>query len=101
MPKGFSFSMGPKYNVAASREELGRTTTCRRRKRHSKRAKARNLAKAAQKEPFAPLKRRQGTSIPSIHAQRLFIFHGAQIQCGSKQRRIGPHHNMQEEQTSF
>ena len=27
--------------------------------------------------------------------------HGAQIQCCNRQRRIGPHHNIQEEQTSF
>ena len=30
-----------------------------------------NLAQAAKLEPFAPAKRRQGTSIPSIYAQRL------------------------------
>src|SRR5210317_561316 len=64
-------SMGPKYNVATSREELGRTTTYKRSKRHSKRAKVPNLAQAAKSEPFVPMKRRQGTSPPSIYAQRL------------------------------
>src|SRR5210317_1363913 len=63
--------MGPKDNDATSREELGRTTTYRRSKRHLKRAKVPNLAQTAKSEPFAPLKRRQGTYIPSIYAQRL------------------------------
>ena len=32
-----------------------------------------NLAQAAKLELFAPIKRRQGTSIPSLYAQRLLM----------------------------
>ena len=63
--------MGPKYNVATGREELGNTISYWRSKRHSKRARVPNPAQAAKLEPFAPHKRRQGTSIPSIYVQRL------------------------------
>ena len=65
--------MGPKYNVAICREELSFTQTHRRSKRPSKRAKVPNQAQAAKLEPFAPLKRRQRPSIPSIYAQRLLM----------------------------
>src|SRR6056300_625526 len=63
--------MGPKYNVATGREELGTNISYWRSKRHSKRARVPNLAQASKSEPFAPRKSRQGTSIPSIYAQRL------------------------------
>ena len=50
--------MGPKYNVATGREELGRTISYWRSKHHSKRARVPNLAQAAKSELFAPAKRR-------------------------------------------
>ena len=65
--------MGPKYNVATGREELGSTISYWRSKHHSKRAKVPNLAQAAKSELFAPVKRRQRPSIPSIYAQRLLM----------------------------
>ena len=52
--------MGPKYNVATGREELGRTISYWRSKRHSKRARVPNLAQAAKSEPFAPARGGKG-----------------------------------------
>ena len=65
--------MGPKYNDATCVEELGSTKTYWRSKHLSKRTKVPNLAQAAKLEPFAPVKRIEGASIPSIHAQRLIM----------------------------
>ena len=50
--------MGPKYNVATGREELGYTISYWRSKHHSKRARVPNLAQAAKSELFAPVERR-------------------------------------------
>ena len=50
--------MGPKYNVATTREELDRTITYWRSKRQSRRVNVPNPAQAAKFEPFAPAKRR-------------------------------------------
>ena len=52
--------MGPKYNVATGREELGSTISYWRSKRHSKRAKVPNLVQAAKSEPSAPARGGKG-----------------------------------------
>ena len=63
--------MDSKYNVATYVEELGSTNIYWRSKQLTKRVIVPNLAQAAKSEPFAPVKRRKGTSIPSIYVQRL------------------------------
>src|SRR6056300_1313293 len=90
-------SMGPKYNVATSREELGRTVTYRRSKRPRREPKCQTWPRQANRSHLPPQK-----GDKDIHAFNICpkAVHGAQIQCCNKQRRIGPHRNIQEEQTS-
>ena len=52
--------MGPKYNAATAREELGSTISYWRSIRHPKRARVPNLAQAAKSEPFAPTRGGKG-----------------------------------------
>ena len=91
--------MGPKYNVATGREELGSTISYWRNKHHSKRAKVPNLVQA---QP------NRSRLLPQEEARDIHSFnicpkasHGTQIQCCNRQQRIGQHHIILEEQTSF
>ena len=67
--------MGPKYNVATCVEELGSTKAYRRSERVLKnRPRVPNLAQVASELSVA-VKWRERSTIPSIHAQRLFMGH--------------------------